>query len=765
MQQSRESELFCQALEIPSEERVSFVEQAAISDPQLVESVKKRLALLERLPAFLEKSYLPARRPETAKAEFGPGDTIGPYRVLRLIGRGGMGEVYLTEQDNPIQRRLALKVIKASPAHADALKRLEIERQTLALMNHPHIARVIDGGSLADGSPYFVMEYLEGLDIVRFIRQHRLSVDQRLAVFLDICGAIRHAHQKGVIHRDIKPSNIMMTHTDGKFVPKVIDFGLAKLTAEISGLKRHHSTQWRVLGTLPYVSPEQLGQSRDGVDTRTDIYALGVLLYEMLTGVTPFESDAEPGPLADLELARRIREEMPQRPSRIVASIRKSDPEIAAAWAELPGPLADDLDWIVLKTLEKSPDSRYGDIAGLQADISNAMANLPISAGPPHFRNRAAKIMRRNRAVIIGSLAGVSMLLIAIAGLSVGMIRARRAESLADASLLQANEAYRKLSQSQQATQKANHELVAALGTSEKALRDSNELSRFLVEVFDTIHRDQPLREVHLMDVIRKASEKFRISLELAREDHARLFFAMGNRLVFENEYGLAIEPFEMAFEIQSRSQGLMAMETIESAVRLARCYEMTGQFEEARARNEVVLASIEISPERSTDRMQSILRTTKLNQARIHEKLGAHSEALRLLDQLQTLMKPDDINLAIVSLKKAMILRKTGNDAEAIRQVERTLKYTNEYPESLRSITAGIEIRAAEMLLDTNPEKAVFISNRNLEFVCGPEMQDLRAKMAYLQSAIAILDRHGDSERAAALRNEMAAAQKAQPR
>lgn len=761
MKPSRESELFYQALEHPPADRFSFIESATQNLPELRENVLRRLALLDRLPDFLEKPYLSLQQLNQGKIGFRPGDWIGPYRVVKLLGLGGMGEVFLVEQETPILRRLALKVLKTSLARTDALMRLEAERQTLALMNHPNIARIIDGGELAGGSPYFVMEYVEGTAVTEFTRSTGLDIHQRLGLFLDVCEAIHHAHQKGVIHRDIKPSNILVTEVDGKPVPKVIDFGLAKWSSEIGGLKPYQTGNWRVLGTLPYVSPEQLVGASAGIDTRTDIYSLVVLLFELLTGVTPFENTSGSSPIADLELARRIREEEPPRPSQMLRKLEAEHPEALKAWLQLPATLAADLDWIVLKALSKSPDQRYSSVAELAGDIRNALASEPIMAGPPDWQTRVAKLARRHKPLIIGGAASLAMLLIAIAGLTTGLLRARQAEKLADQRYEQAHRALIEASQSRQATEQANRDLGVALDKSEKALQDSEKLAQFLEEIFQSIHQGLSSKEVRLVDVIQKATDKFKNSLELANANHARLFFAMGNRLFVEKEYKLAIEPFEMAWKIQSRVLGQSNKETINSAVRIGRSYELTGQLEKARIVYDNVLEAIEKSPDQGSEVLRYQLQVTKLNQTRILETLGDHDGALRHLMDLTRIVPENDVNLASVRLMLARHYQQANRAEEAIREAKNALAVAAKNPGPGNSFAIGITNQAGAILLELKAAEAEAVLNLNFQQMRGLLLTNPSLYKKYLADLVGIYEKNGLMQHAAAVRDEIKANQR----
>jgi serine/threonine protein kinase/tetratricopeptide (TPR) repeat protein len=419
-------ELFHAAREQPASERLAWVAASCDDDAELRREVEELLAAEAAAPAALE-------RPAALPAGEDPllGCRVGPYRVERLLGEGGMGTVYAASQEEPIRRPVALKVIKPGMDTRDVIARFASERQLLALLDHPHIARVFDAGATAEGRPYFVMERIEGEPITDYCDAHRLPIGERLALVLAVCDAVQHAHQKGVLHRDLKPSNVLVAERDGRPSPIVIDFGVAKALRPDLGTATLATEAGHWLGTPEYMSPEQAAGA--AVDTRSDLYALGLLLYELLTGRLPFER--APSRISAVE--RRGRAEAPPRPSLHVARAPAEEAaRIAAARRTDPHSLArglrGDLDWILLKALEKGPERRYETVAALAVDLRRHLAHEPVAASPPSPAYLAGKFLRRHR---LGVAAGAVLalgLLAGVVGLTAGLLEARRARAAAE---------------------------------------------------------------------------------------------------------------------------------------------------------------------------------------------------------------------------------------------------------------------------------------------------------------------------------------------
>ena len=366
----------------------------------------------------------------------GPGTVIGPYKLLQQIGEGGMGVVFMAEQDEPIQRTVALKIIKPGMDTRQVIARFEAERQALALMDHPNIAKVLDAGTTESGRPYFVMELVKGVPITKYCDDKQLPVRTRLELLLPVCQAIQHAHQKGLIHRDIKPSNVLVAEYDERAVPKVIDFGVAKATAQKLTDRTMFTEFGQVIGTLEYMSPEQAKLNQLDIDTRSDIYSLGVLLYELLTGSTPFERKRLSEAPFD-EMLRIIREEEPPKPSTRLSTVEEL-PKIAASRdsepKKLSGLIRGELDWIVMKALDKDRDRRYGTANSLAADIERHLNNETVEACPPSASYRFRKFANRHKLGVATGVAVAAAVLVGITGTTGGMIWALREREAAQKS-------------------------------------------------------------------------------------------------------------------------------------------------------------------------------------------------------------------------------------------------------------------------------------------------------------------------------------------
>ncbi len=607
------------ALERPAGDRSDYLDQACGDDADLCQQVKALVASHEEAGSFLEvPAGVRLREPasgakssgiETQRDSWRP-ERIGPYRILKTLGEGGMGTVYLAEQTEPIHRRVALKVIRPGVMTPEAVRRFDAERQALARMNHSHIAQAYEAGATEDGQPYFVMEYVPGLAITRYCDQERLTIGQRLDLFLAVCDGVHHLHQKGVIHRDVKPSNVLVAEDRGRPVPKIIDFGIAKALDQplTDGTV---FTGERLIGTPSYVSPEAIRASKGGldIDTRADVYALGVLLYELLTGELPFETRGG----SFLEVARRITEdEAPLASTRLAAladdrrSARAKARRLESA--ALSRRLQGDLDWIVRKAMEKERSRRYGSPAELAEDVRRHLRHEPVVASPPSAVYRLRKFVRRHRS----GVASAALIMLAL----LGGITARTFEaSRANREAARANEETARANREAEAAQRVSDFLVGLFEVSDPDQASAGTMTAREIldlgaeKLMGRELQDQPLVQARLMDTIgsvyRKlgfyepAAELLQQALEI-RRDHlgdqhlavATSLHNLGNIYAARAEYEQAGALYEHALKIREETLGADHDDVGKSLNNLGLIHKYLGRFEQAQ---ELLRRSVEI--------------------------------------------------------------------------------------------------------------------------------------------------------------------------
>ena len=476
--------LFSEATEQhPPEEWDAFLDRACGDDRELHRQLQQLLAAHVHGGSLLDKGPIAAQPTITQPLTDAAGTVIGPYKLLQKIGEGGMGVVYMAEQTDPVERRVALKIIKPGLDTRQVIARFEAERQALAMMDHPNIAKVLDAGATEAGRPYFVMELVKGVPITEYCDTNQLTPRERLGLFASVCRAVQHAHQKGVIHRDLKPSNVLVTLHDGTPVAKVIDFGVAKAVGQQLTEKTMFTAFGQVIGTIEYMSPEHAKLNQLDIDTRSDIYSLGVLLYELLTGTTPLDRKRLHSAAFD-EMLRIIREEEPPRPSTRLSDLsrphapreepgassppthglRATAPTTLASIAakrhlepsNLPKLLRGELDWIVMKCLEKDRTRRYETATSLAQDIQRYLNDEPVEACPPSSAYRFSKFLRRNKVPVMAASLALLTLMAGITGTTWGLLHADQNRRKAESALAAETEA-------RQAERQARDQAMAAL--------------------------------------------------------------------------------------------------------------------------------------------------------------------------------------------------------------------------------------------------------------------------------------------------------------
>jgi non-specific serine/threonine protein kinase/serine/threonine-protein kinase len=636
--------LFGEGLAVPRPERDAWLDRVTAGDAAL------RAELLEMLESAGDDEetdddlIVGVRKAATdlmAGAASDP-ESIGAYRILGRLGEGGMGVVYLAEQTAPVRRRVALKVIKIGMDTRDVVARFDAERQALAMMDHPNIARVFDAGATPEGRPYFVMEVVQGEAITRFCDERRLTLRQRLELFIPVCYAVQHAHQKGVIHRDLKPSNMPVELVDGRPVPKVIDFGVAKATGVADLLSdRHYTRTGQIIGTPAYMSPEQASRHGVDIDTRTDIYSLGLVLYELLVGELPF--DPPTGDARRSELERLIREQEPPRLTTRLAWSREDARAVAQRRGVEPDRLRrdmrGDLEWITRKALEKNRDRRYQSAGELAADIQRHLDNEPIVARPPSTGDRMRKFVRRNRAGVLGAAAVSLALLMGGVAASVESVRAFRAEREAEAQ-----------------RDAARVEAGKARATSE-----------FLQETFSSIDPATARgREVTVREILDNAARRIDDELADQPEIAAALRTTIGSTYRALGRYDEAARHFRVAAETYRTQRGADSPEAARVGGLLGIVMLDQGRYDDA---DRLLAAALETQMRTLGPTDQETL-ATRNNQARLRRLQGRIDEAERIFREMVAIREDatprDEIEIvrARVNLAEALMWAGRADDA-----------------------------------------------------------------------------------------------------
>jgi eukaryotic-like serine/threonine-protein kinase len=572
-------EVFLAALEIGTPEgRAAYLDRACRDDAGLRQRVERLLQAHPQVGSFLEKPAADPQvttDPRTVEPRAGGdavGGRVGPYKLLQKLGEGGMGAVYVAEQTEPVKRRVALKVIKAGMDSRQVVARFAAERQALALMDHPNIATVLDAGTTPEGRPYFVMELVKGIPVTRYCDELHLPIPERLALFVQVCAAIQHAHQKGVIHRDVKPSNVLVAVQDGRPVPKVIDFGVAKALHQKLSDHTLLTELGAVIGTLEYMSPEQAELSALDVDTRADVYALGVLLYELLTGSTPLDrkrlKDA-----ALVEMLRIIKEDEPPRPSTRLtqsgaelaglAARRRTDP------ARLSRLVRGDLDWIVMKCLEKDRTRRYESASTLARDVERYLHDETVEACPPSAGYRLRKLLRRHRAAVLTAAA--------VAGLLVAGVLASEARALTAEQEARANE------------ERAREQERVARAKADEALAFLNFIRSLTGAARAPVFEEGGQRDRTFFEALEAAEPELATRLADSPLAEAEVRSLLG-KMYLDREDKRAVPQYERAWQLRRTALGPDAEPTLASLDDLAWAYWECGTWEQTIATYEKVV-------------------------------------------------------------------------------------------------------------------------------------------------------------------------------
>jgi serine/threonine protein kinase/tetratricopeptide (TPR) repeat protein len=621
-QPARELEIFTAALQLPPASHDAFLARMCGGDQALRRRVEALLQAHAEAGDFLQP---PAEAQGQPVAGFNlageePGDWIGRYRLLQQIGEGGCGVVYMAEQQEPVRRRVALKIIKPGMDTKSVIARFEAERQALALMDHPNIAKVFDAGATKSGRPYFVMELVRGTKITAYCDEQALSTEDRLSLFVQVCQAVQHAHQKGVIHRDLKPSNILVTTSEtGAPSPVVIDFGIAKATTNQQLTDKTLFTAFEMLiGTPAYMSPEQTALTNTDVDTRTDIYSLGVLLYELLTGSTPFDA-AELLKAGLDEVRRTIREQEPLRPSARLGRMTREEQTTVAQRRHVEPPalirsLRGDLDWIVMRALEKDRTRRYETANGLALDVQRYLADEVIAARPPSRLYRLRKLIARNRIIFVGAVIILALLITSLVVVLTLLTRERHARREAEAARHEAeadkSRAQAESDKSQQVTQFLE-EMLRGVGPAVALGRNTAMLREILDNAATRIRRDlaaQPASRIQLQTVIgqvyhqlgdfTQAEVNLREAAALCRESSiddgrqlATALAELSSTLYSLRKADEALVTARESLDLRRKLFGAESAEAANSLARLGKAYYGAGYYNESERLSQESLA------------------------------------------------------------------------------------------------------------------------------------------------------------------------------
>jgi serine/threonine protein kinase/tetratricopeptide (TPR) repeat protein len=663
----RDVVIFTEAVRLPSHERAAYLDRACGGDAKLRQQIEALLQIQAGVGDFLEQSpqkVTPQTRLGVSAGEK-PGDHIDRFKLLEQIGEGGCGVVYMAEQEEPVRRRVALKLIKLGMDTKQVVARFEAERQALALMDHPHIAKVLDAGATESGRPYFVMELVHGIKITEYCDKNSLSTEERLKIFVQVCQAVQHAHQKGIIHRDIKPSNILVnTTTEGEAFPVVIDFGIAKATNNQPLTDKTLFTAFEMfIGTPAYMSPEQAALTNVDVDTRTDIYSLGVLLYELLTGSTPFSAGELLNAGLD-EVRRVIREQEPVRPSTRLSKMTAADLTSIAQHRKSEPPklirsVCGDLDWIAMKALEKDPGRRYATAHGLALDIQHFLTDDVVSARPPSAAYKLQKAIRRNKLAFTTAGLVTAALLLGLAASIWQAVRATHAEK----------------------------RVTAERDAKEQALKDAEAISTFLTEVFQSPDPARDGRTIAVAEMLDRATKKLETTVTNQPDRRVKLQATLGATYQALGLYPEAIPLQEKVLAYQRR--GPEHLGTLTAMTVLARTYYDTGRLDEAlKIREEALPLSRRIlgPKDPSTLLAMNDLAVSYYSTGRKDESLKMHEEVLSLS---RTVLGPEHPNTLFAMNDLAATYFNIGRNDEALKMQEEVLSLSRtvlglEHPETL---------------------------------------------------------------------------------
>jgi len=656
--------IFNAAADAPRDQRGAIIEARCAGDAGIRREVE---ALLRQFDAGTMSLLDPARSRALDLPAEKPGDRIGNYVIVESLGEGGFGAVYLAEQTEPVKRRVALKVLKAGMDTRAVLARFDAERQTLARMDHPGVARVLDAGSTPMGRPFFVMELVRGRPLVAFCDERRMPVRERLTLMVEICRAVQHAHQRGIIHRDLKPSNILVQDQDGRPEPKVIDFGIAKaVSPDASAIEASLATQQgQLIGTPEYMSPEQAGDGAD-IDTRTDVYSLGVILYELASGALPFDPASLRTSLAAMQ--RIIRETDPPRPTARLAAL---DAQAAAACAarratdlrSLARAVRGDLEWIILKAIEKDRVRRYQTVADLAADIERHLRDEPVLAGPPGAAYRARKFVRRHR---VGVVAGAAVVLALVAGAVAASIGFVRASTQRDRALAAEQQAIQRGREAEAARDEARSEAAKAVA-----------VTGFLQRMLSSVRPNQAKgQEVTVKAVLDQASRTVHDEFAAQPDVLAELALTIGSTYRSLERYDDAEPHIRASMEGRESRLGRDDPASLNSRIEWAHWLVDKGRFDEAEAE------------------MRALTEAAERTSAEPKFRARCMAGLARVLMQRSRFKDAEPVLREVLEIRRGLHEPDEGDIAETLDGLARSLDATGRDPEALALFQESLEIR-----------------------------------------------------------------------
>ena len=729
-----EEALFELAVNVAEAERTALLDRECAGNPELRARIEALLRADGGTHAFDSKGATGTFGPSTGSFHSTVGEAgqviAGKYTLLEVIGEGGMGSVWRAKQTEPVKRHVAVKLIKAGMDSKAVLARFEAERQALAMMDHPNIAKILDGG-LHENRPYFVMELVKGTPITEFCDKLKLTPQQRLELFVPVCQAIQHAHQKGIIHRDIKPSNVLIALYDDKPVPKVIDFGVAKATGGALTESTIDTGFGGIVGTPQYMSPEQATFNNLDIDTRSDVYSLGVLLYELLAGSPPFaKKELEKRGL--LEILRVVREEEPPRPSTKL-STADALPSLSASRStepkKLTGLLRNELDWIVMKALEKDRSRRYETANGFAADVNRYLAGEAVQAHPPSTAYRVRKFVRRHKGQVIAASLVLFVLLAGVAGTTVGLIEAKKQEGIARTEAKAKDDAL-------QAEAEERKKADAAKVEAQAKAAEANAVVQFLEDKVFAAARPKNQagglgKDVTLRDAIAASLPALTKSFADQALVEARLRMTLGRTFSYLGDNKAAVEQNERARAIYTDRHGPDHPDTLLSMHYLAISYFVLGRHDDAiKLREEVLAARRRILPPDHPDTLASMGDLAILYYIR-----GRYADAIKLQEEVlaarRRVFLPDHADtLASMSLL-ALSYAALGRHPDALKLREEVLAAQR------RALPPGRHADDLELI-----EETLATQKRLLP----PDHPDTLATMNVLALSYENLGRHADA-------------------